>query len=122
MEDCLFCKIINKEIDSDIVYENDDFLVIMDKFPDSPGHILIIPKKHISTLMDIDDETYIKTNKIIKEMVKLVTNKLNCDGVTVSINYGSSQYIKHYHIHIIPKYNKKIDLSKEEIYKKLIEK
>ncbi len=122
MEDCLFCKIINKEINSDIVYENNDFIVIMDKFPDSPGHMLIIPKKHILTLIDIDDETYIKTNKIIKEIVNLVTNKLHCDGVTVSINYGSSQYIKHYHVHIIPKYNKKIDLSKEEIYKKLIEK
>lgn len=122
MEECLFCKIIKKEMESNIVYEDDDFIVIMDKFPDSPGHMLIIPKNHIKDLLEIDDLAFKKFNKIIQKMVNLVISKLGAFGVTVTVNYGSCQYIKHYHVHVIPKYKDKKDLLSDEIYKILIEK
>lgn len=122
MKDCLFCKIANKEIDANIVYEDERFIVFMDKYPDSPGHMQIIPKKHIESLLEMDDETFKSLNSIIKKMVNLVTNKLLCDGVTTTVNYGSVQYIKHYHLHVIPRYKNKKDISNEEIYKILMEK
>ena len=122
MEDCLFCKIIKKEIDSKIVYEDSDFIAFMDKFPDSPGHMLIVPKLHISDLIEISDDYFVKFNKVSKLMVDLVVSKLGADGVSVTVNYGSCQYIKHYHMHVIPRYNEKNNLSNEEIYKILIEK
>ncbi len=122
MKECLFCKIIKKEVDSNIVYEDESCIVIMDKFPDSPGHVLIIPKKHIIDLMDMNKNICIHLNEIVKNMVSLVMNKLQPDGISVIVNYGSTQMIKHYHIHIIPKYDKKLNLSNEEVYNKLIEK
>ncbi len=55
MSDCLFCKIVNKEIPSDIVYENEHVLAFNDINPVAPVHILIIPKEHISTLNDLEE-------------------------------------------------------------------
>ena len=122
MKDCLFCKIINKEISSNVVYEDETFTVFIDKFPDSPGHMLIVPKSHVKDALEIDDITFGKLNNVIKNMINLVTEKLKCDGVSICQNNGSCQEIKHYHVHIIPKYLKKVELSNEKIYKKLIEK
>ena len=122
MEECLFCKIVKKELEANIVYEDEEFMAFMDKYPDSPGHMLIVPKDHISDLIEIKDNYFVKFNKIIKKMVNLVIDKLGADGVSVTVNYGSVQYIKHYHMHIIPRYKEKNNLSNEEIYKILIEK
>lgn len=121
MEKDIFCKINNCEMPSNVVYENDDLKVIMDKFPVSPGHMLIIPKKHINDALDIDNETFIQLNDIIKKMIKKCYEILNADGVAVVQNNGICQEIKHYHVHIIPKYKKDVNLDNEEIYKKLIE-
>ena len=122
MDNCLFCKIIKKEIKSNIVYEDSDFCIFMDKFPSSPGHLLIVPKKHILDALEIEDEIFLKLNSMIKKMMALVMEKLGAEGVRVGQNNGICQEIKHYHIHIVPAYSKKILLSDEEIYQKLIEK
>lgn len=62
MEDCIFCKIINKEIPADIVYEDDEVLAFRDINPQAPVHILVIPKKHISSIIEIenDDEALVR--------------------------------------------------------------
>ncbi len=122
MEKDIFCKINDNEIPSSVIYEEENLKVIMDKFPVSPGHMLIIPKHHVTDALDMDDETFNRLNNIIKNMIKKCYEKLNADGVTVVQNNGNVQEIKHYHVHIIPKYIKKINLSNEEIYQKLIEK
>lgn len=122
MKDCLFCEIVNKKLASDIVYEDDTFLVFMDKYPDSPGHMLVVPKKHILDSLDIDDETFMKMNKVIKKMINKVMDKLGAAGVTICQNNGECQEIKHYHFHILPRYREKINLSNDEVYKKLMEK
>jgi len=64
MEDCIFCKIIKREIPSEIVYEDDEIIAFKDIQPAAPIHILIIPKKHISTIVDIEreDEAVIRKN------------------------------------------------------------
>ena len=56
MEDCIFCKIINREVPGDIVYEDDEIIAFRDIHPCAPVHILVIPKKHISSLIDITEE------------------------------------------------------------------
>ena len=56
MEDCIFCKIINREIPSDIVYEDDEVIAFKDIRPVTPVHILVIPKKHISSLVELTEE------------------------------------------------------------------
>lgn len=117
MNDCLFCKIINGEIPSKKIYEDDKVLVFMDINPNTNGDLLLIPKNHFVTVEDIDIETISYMYEIIKEkIVPLLKNKLKVDGITLSQNNGLGQEIKHFHIHITPRYkddNLKISTNKD---------
>jgi histidine triad (HIT) family protein len=120
MNDCLFCKIVNNEIKSYTVYEDNTFKVILDVNPISNGHMLIIPKKHILNCQDIDDETFSKMNNIIKNMHLLLENKLHINGLKLVQNNGIAQEVKHYHMHLTPVYNEKQNKENIEIiYNKL---
>lgn len=120
MKDCIFCKIINNEIPSYTIYEDDIVKVFLDINPDSNGHLLIIPKKHTLDVDSIDDETYLYIKKIATKMKKLVEERLNVDGVSLIQNNGCVQVVKHYHLHLVPRYiNNNELLNVEEIYKKL---
>lgn len=118
-KDCLFCKIVNGEIPSYTIYEDDDFKVFLDINPNDNGHMLIVPKKHIKDALDIDDETYRKLNSINKKMINLLNDKLNPDGIKLSQNNGILQDVKHYHMHVIPAYKSNEIMSVEDVYKKL---
>jgi len=104
----IFCKIINKDIPSNVVYEDDIVIVIMDVSPRSPGHVLIIPKVHYQDLFDIDSNVLNHIMDVSKKIGELLTKKLGCDGFTLENNIGIAQEVKHFHLHIIPKYSKKI--------------
>lgn len=106
--DCVFCKIINGEIPSKKIFENNDFLVIMDIHPQVNGHLLVIPKKHYSDYREIDDNTIIKLNELLKTLGEKVINKLDVKGLTFAVNYGDKQDVKHFHLHILPNDKKKI--------------
>ena len=107
MEECLFCKIIKKEIESKILYEDEDILVFMDAFPNVEGHALVIPKKHYEDIYEIDDETLCKMFKIARIKAKDIMNKLDKKSATFLFNYGEDQAIKHAHLHILPNFIKK---------------
>ena len=117
--DCLFCKIINNEVDSLMLYEDNDVKVILDAFPDSPGHTLIIPKSHYKDLDDIPITLLTKILEVAKVYKKVLESTLNPDSIVLIQNNGFEEKIKHFHLHLIPKYNKEITLSKEEIYNKI---
>lgn len=117
----IFCKIINKEIPSKIIYEDELVMTIMDVNPRSNGHVLIIPKKHYRDLLDIDTKTLNHIMKIAKEISNKLIDKLDCNGITLEQNNGISQEVKHFHLHIIPKYNKKEKLELEEVYNKIMQ-
>ncbi len=104
--DCIFCKIINGEIPSYTIYEDDIVKVIFDIKPKSTGHCLIITKKHYQDAFDIDEKTttYIY-NKIVPQIYFLLKEKLNIEGLTITQNNGLSQDVKHYHVHLIPNYS-----------------
>ena len=108
--DCIFCKIINKEIFSYSIYEDKIINVILYNNPNSNGHILIVTKKHYENIKDIDLEIMNHINVIIKKMYKHILEKLNPDGITIVQNNGFGQDIKHYHMHLIPKYKEKQEL------------
>lgn len=100
--DCIFCKIINNEIDYFKVWENKKFLAFLDRMPINPGHILLIPKKHQEEIFDLEDNSYIEIFKIAKKIskpLKLVT-KAKRIGIAVE-GLGAS----HAHIHLVPIYN-----------------
>lgn len=120
MKECIFCKILNGEIPSKKVYEDELVFVIMDIEPSANGHMLVIPKKHYVDFTELDNEILLHINKVAKEMTKLIHDKLNADGVRLVNNYGLYQVVKHYHLHIIPAYKQKQDIvSIDEIYDKL---
>ena len=118
--DCLFCKINNNEIPSKTVYEDDIVKVIMDINPQSNGHLLIIPKTHFNDFTEINDDTLIHINRVSVKMKELLSERLNPDGFVLTVNYGITQIIKHYHMHIIPVYKEKKEIVDiETIFKKL---
>ena len=104
MNDCIFCKIIDKEIPSKIVYEDDEIIAFNDINPVAPIHILVIPKKHISSAVDIDEK-----NEEIIGRIFLVINKIakkqgfDKEGFRVISNCGNNggQEVMHLHFHII---------------------
>ena len=121
MKDCLFCKIINGDIPSYKIYEDEDLFVFMDISPISNGHMLVVPKKHMITVLDIDKDFLGKALVTIQEkLYPLLKSKLNIDGLTITQNNFLGQDVKHYHIHLIPKYSKENSYSEkkevEEIY------
>lgn len=105
MEECIFCKIINNELPSKTIYEDNLIKVIMNINPQTNGHLLILPKKHYVNILDTTEEIIKHSIKITKEkLYPLLKEKLNCKGLTLAQNNEYGQEIKHYHIHLIPRY------------------
>lgn len=100
MENCIFCKIANKEIPSNFVYEDEYTVAFNDLSPQAPTHILVIPKKHFASLNELDDE---KVMSALFKAVQNVTNKLGIKEYRTVINTGESagQTVFHIHIHIL---------------------
>ena len=115
--DCLFCKIVNKEVDAKILYEDNDIMVILDAYPDTDGHTLVIPKKHYEDIYSIADDVLLKLIKIGKDNAKMLMTKLDKPALTFLVNYGDAQVIKHFHLHLLPNYmNKEHKYNNEEMY------
>ena len=102
--ECIFCKIIKGEIPSYTVYEDEIVKVIMDINPITNGHLLILPKEHFVNLEDIEINTLSHIQNIAKKMYQLLKDKLNIDGLSLTQNNEYGQEVKHYHLHLIPRY------------------
>lgn len=114
--DCIFCKIIDGSINALTIYEDDKVKVFLDANPVTNGHMLIVPKTHYTDINDMPDELLIYEQQIARKMFKLLKEKLNVDGLTLTQNNEYGQAIKHYHLHLIPRYNKdNIDFVHEDI-------
>ena len=120
--DCLFCKIIDGEIPSKTLYENDYVKVIMDVNPNSNGHALVLPKKHYTDFTEMDNDMLGNINDAAKIVKEKIYNTLKPDGLSLHVNYGLYQAVKHYHLHLIPVYKEKQDIEPvDEIYNKIME-
>lgn len=101
MEDCVFCKIIKKEVPAKIIFESDSIMVFPDINPSADTHFLIVPKEHIKAMMDLKvghgellSEVFLVSEKLVKE------NNLENSAYRVVINGGSAQHIPHLHFHL----------------------
>ena len=104
MEDCIFCKIINKQIPSQIIYEDDELIAFKDIEPMAPVHVLVLPKKHIKSAMDLTDEDSILIGKIYSVIKKLAVDLgVSESGFRVVNNCGedAGQTVKHIHFHVL---------------------
>ena len=119
----IFCKIIDGEIPSNVPFENEMVKCIMDVNPKTPGHMLIIPKEHIEDVLEMDERTLRVIHEVCQNMIKVMMNAYEgINGVTMAVNYGEPQVVKHYHLHLIPSYGDKIPTMSQEDACKLLKK
>lgn len=100
MDNCVFCKIINGEFGTEFVYENEYVVVFKDINPKAEVHLLVVPRKHVESLNELDDEVLL--GKLMMA-VKDVTKKLGIKSYKTLINTGkeAGQEVFHLHIHIL---------------------
>lgn len=104
MSDCLFCKIVDGEISGDIAYEDDDVLAFHDVNPQAPVHVLIIPKKHISTVNDMEAGDEQVMGKLFSAAKIIATQQnISDDGyrLVVNCNEKAGQTVFHIHMHLL---------------------
>ena len=105
MSDCIFCKIVDKLIPADIVYEDNDMLCFRDINPSAPVHLLLLPKKHVDTLAHLTNDDQELIGKIMLKLPQIAHDKGLENGFKTLINTGKAggQEVFHLHIHILGK-------------------
>ncbi len=124
MDNCIFCKIVKKEIPADIVFENNSVIAFLDINPTNKGHTLVVSKRHFADISETDDsvasELFVRAKSIAHRIVRAV----HADGFNLIVNNGSAagQVVMHTHLHIVPRFKDdglkqwpKKDISKEEM-------
>ena len=106
MADCIFCKIIKREIPSDIIYEDDFAIAFMDIRPVSRGHVLVVPKEHVMDVLNASDDLLFKLLPLMKRIGLGVVKATGAAGCNVTFNTGEAagQTVFHLHGHIIPRF------------------
>lgn len=102
MTDCLFCKMVAKEIEPDIVYEDEQVLAFRDISPKAPTHILVIPKQHVATLNDLQDK------QLAGHLLQTVADIAKSEGIdetgyrtVINCNNAGGQEVYHLHLHLL---------------------
>lgn len=128
MKDCIFCKIVNKELPSNIIYEDDICIAILDITQVTRGHTLVLPKIHNSNVFDASSEVLQHIMLVIKLIVDKMHSNLDINNINILNNSGTiaGQTVDHLHFHIIPRYNTqdsisiKFNTNKESICKEIL--
>ena len=103
--DCIFCKIVNGEIPSHKIYEDQNVLAFLDITQGTKGHTLIIPKKHVKNIYELDEETVYNVFKVVPKISTALKNAFSPIGLNlISNNDQPHQSVFHFHIHLIPRY------------------
>ncbi len=103
--DCIFCKIVKGEIPSYKVYEDENVLAFLDITQGTKGHTLIIPKKHVKNIYDLDEETIHNVFKVVPKIANALKKAFNPIGLNmINNNDKPHQSVFHFHIHLIPRY------------------
>ena len=106
MENCIFCKIINKAIPSYTLYEDDAVIAFFDINPANLGHTLVVPKQHAPNIFEISEEDLAKVNSVAKKLCLAYQKILGIEHINILQSNGSyaGQEVFHYHMHIIPRH------------------
>lgn len=104
--DCVFCKIISREIPAEIVYEDDATLAFLDIFPRAPGHTVVIPKKHAVNILELPDGDIAPLFLTVKKITGILQSTFSPDGFTLGVNHGEAagQTVPHLHVHVMPRF------------------
>ncbi len=118
--DCIFCKIVNGEIPSHKIYEDKNVLAFLDITHGTKGHTLVIPKKHVKNIYELDEETIHNVFKVVPKIANALKKAFNPIGLNmINNNDRPHQSVFHFHIHLIPRYeNDGMELSTVNNYGK----
>ncbi len=104
MNDCIFCKLIQKAMPSYPVYEDEHTFAFIDIFGATDGHVMVIPKKHGKTIHDYSPEELTPVWATVKRVARAIEETYNTTILSIGINHGEPQGVKHLHVHIMPRY------------------
>ena len=106
MADCLFCRIAAGEAAAEIVYQDPGAVAFLDAHPAARGHVLVVPRRHAPTLLELDDAAIGDLFRAVKAVQARVHLSLQPRGFNVGWNHGraAGQFVSHLHVHIIPRY------------------
>lgn len=104
--DCIFCKIIRKEIPAHLLYENSHALSFLDINPANKGHALIIPKKHAETTLDLNEKELKELIVVVMKVAKAVKKTMGSQAFNIIQNDGklAGQLVMHAHFHVVPRF------------------
>ena len=107
MSDCLFCSIVAGDLPSVRVHEDARTVAIMDIFPATRGHVLVIPRAHAADVHEVADEDLAACARVARDLAGKAVSGLGADGVTIMQSNGAAawQTVFHYHVHVIPRYD-----------------
>lgn len=97
MNDCIFCQIVKGEKPADIVFETDEIIVFPDINPHAPIHLLIVPKKHVQDVTEVDSETW----NLIKDVAVRLAKERKVEGFRLVHNAGNAAIVPHMHVHFM---------------------
>ena len=101
---CIFCKIANKEIESNIVHESNNIIAFLDTDPINEGHILVVPKEHYLDIEELPVELLNEIMELSQRIVKVLKEIYKPNGYSIMQNGGEFNEIGHFHLHIFPRY------------------
>lgn len=106
MEDCIFCNIVSGKLPSATIMENDEFKVILDRFPAHEGHVLILTKQHVANIFELDPDVGGRLFKLAVQISSVMKKTLGLTHMNVMQNNGAiaGQTVHHFHLHLIPRH------------------
>jgi histidine triad (HIT) family protein len=104
MEGCIFCKLVRKEVPSNIVFENENVVSFLELNQSAPGHVMVILKKHGLSILDYAEIDLGELMVGVQEVAKKVKVAMNADSLTIGINHLEKNGVPHLHVHIIPRH------------------
>lgn len=102
--ECIFCKIVQGEIPSKVLYEDEFLKVIMDINPTVDGHALIIPKKHYTDYVELDPNIITHMWEVAQKIGPSIMKKIQASSLSLLVNFGDDQQVKHFHMHLLPNF------------------
>lgn len=100
---CVFCKIARRQLPASVVYETDDVIAFLDSHPLFPGHVLLCPREHCATLMDVPKNLGGALMDATQLLAGAVESAMSAEGTFIAVNNRVSQTVPHLHIHVVPR-------------------
>ena len=104
MSDCIFCKVIAKEVPGYFILEEKDYVAFLDIFGSTEGHVMVVPRKHGYSILDYSEEELGVLMGGAKKVAEKMKKALKTDSITIGINHEEKRGVPHLHVHLIPRF------------------